>query len=78
MASMITFPEYIHQTGDDEVAKILNKGRRPKERVTARTVMSWRLRTRFPTKDEADEIVKRCQMTYEGIYSVERKRDTVA
>lgn len=77
---MLTFPEYIVQSGGDEaVAKILNKGRTRDERVAVRTVMSWRLRTRLPSKGEADEIVKKCPgVTYEGIYSVERRPETAA
>lgn len=64
---MLTLPDYITKIGDDEAAKLF--------RVKPRTAMSWRLRTRFPTKDQADVIVKKCPVGYEGIYSVERKKD---
>ena len=64
---MQTLPEYIEEIGDKAAGKLF--------RVKPRTAMSWRLRTRFPTKDQADVIVKKSPVTYEGIYSVERKRD---
>ena len=72
---MLTLPDYIDQTGDEDVARILNKGRPPEEHITTRTVMSWRLKTRLPRKEHASLIVKRCPVSYEGIYSVERKLD---
>ena len=69
---MPTLPEFIAKIGDDKAAKLFStRGRR----VKARTAMSWRLRTRFPTKDQADVIVKKCEVTYDGIYSVERKKE---
>jgi hypothetical protein len=65
---MLTLPDYIAEVGDERAAKLF--------KVKPRTAMSWRLRTRFPTKDQADVIVKKSPVTYDGIYSVERKRET--
>ncbi len=64
---MLTLPDYIADIGDEKAAKLF--------KVKPRTAMSWRLRTRFPTKDQADVIVRKCPVTYEGIFSVERKKD---
>lgn len=64
---MLTLPDYITEIGESVAAK--------KFGVKPRTAKSWRLRTRFPTKDQADVIVKKSPLTYDGIYSVERKRD---
>ena len=55
-----TLPEYIETIGD-EAASILFG-------VEKRTAQSWRLRTRLPRPEQADVIVKKSPVTWEGIY----------
>lgn len=66
-ANMVTLPDYIIKIGDEAAAKLFG--------VKPRTAMSWRLRRRFPTKDQADIIVSKSPVSYDGIFSVERFPD---
>lgn len=56
----LTLSEYIAEVGVEKFAKRFGwKHRR---------VKAWRYRERVPRKEEAEVIVKRTPVTYEGIY----------
>jgi hypothetical protein len=63
----MNLPQYIEQLGDKAAAKLFE--------TEIRTVQSWRRRERIPRKAKADFIVKHSPLTYEDIYSVERKTE---
>lgn len=56
---------FIEQVGDAKAARLFG--------VSARTAQSWRLGERIPRKELADVIVRKSPVTYEGIYSAERR-----
>lgn len=57
--------EYIESVGDEKAAKLF--------RTKVRTVISWRLLERRPRPEQAEIIVKKSPVTYEGIYAPTEK-----
>lgn len=53
-------PDYIRQVGDERFAKQF--------KVSKYTARSWRLMTRRPKAEKAQEIVEKTPVTMEGIY----------
>jgi len=51
---------YLTQKGDAEAAKLFG--------VSKRTIQSWRLKERRPRPEQAQVIVKKSPVTFEGIY----------
>ena len=60
-------PTYISQIGDKAAAKLFD--------TKLRTVQSWKRKERLPRKEKADLIVEVSPVTYDGIYSVERRKE---